>query len=319
MTDEVKKGSEDKKKMKLLAINKYFLLDSSTSNMTSALAYPSTESDGIYFWSRILERFGLIYLCTPKKSRAPDAYFAKRSELDESARKLIREGLETGNLHASLLDRGIVLGVEFESKASYAKKHFEKGGRERISLICCNDNDWVDAPVPIWSLHDHLVTLEESEPPESEPLIEKPVKDMKTEPVDDEPYAIDIGEYRRLKNSINENQCLVLMAFLFSDIREVPAEEPTKLELRSSKIKDYANRIAEANSKPLIEDIGGVLTAFTQEGAKKDLGILKKGGRAGKRDSNYYLPIKYKPYIKQLASEYYLQWQSIAVTSKDAS
>lgn len=300
--------------MKFRNIKKYVLLDISTSDMTSALAYPVTESDGIYFWSRLLERFGLIYLCTPKHGLAPDAYFAIRSKLDERACRLIREGLETGNLDPLLLDKGIVLGVEFESKASHATKHFDNviDGREHISLICCNENDWSgEPPVPIWSLHDHLGILKEPESPEAEPTIVKPMNGIPTEPPDDEEYTTNEEEYERINKSIkSERQCFVLMAFLFPGIRKVQAEEGYRLELNSEVIKDYANKIAARNSKEPIKDVGGVLTAFTQEGAKRKMKLLIKGDRAG-RGCNYYLPVRYKPYIERCASVRYLEWKDI--------
>ena len=72
------------------------------------------------------------------------------------------------------------------------------------------------------------------------------------------------------------------MAFLFPGIRKVQAEEGYRLELNSEVIKDYANKIAARNSKEPIKDVGGVLTAFTQEGAKRKMKRLIKADRAGR-------------------------------------
>lgn len=285
-------------KMKFRTIREYALLDTSTFNMTSAFAYPETEKDGMYFWFHLLDRFGLVYVCTPRKERAPDAYFAYRSKLDGRVRRLLREGLEAGELDPALLDEGIALGIEFESKASYAKKHFETDGIEHISVICCNENDWKDAPVPVWSLQDHLGVLEESEAQETELLDPNALTGSEIAPFDNE-------EYRKICRSLTSDaQRLILMAFL---IKGKPTKTGDELVLFAPSIKNIANQIAENNDLPEIRDIGGVLTAFTQAGFKKDIGLLRKGrvvrGDQHRPASMYYLPVRFVPYVRRIASD----------------
>jgi len=298
-------------------IREHVLLDSATAEATSALAYPVTEAEGVYFWSRLLEQFGLVFLCTPSKSIAPDAYFVKRSMLTDVQRERIAACLEAGQLDPSLLADGIVEGVEFESKASYAKKHFEGEGRAVISLICCIENDWPDVPVPVWALQDHLSIFEEA--PVPSPAEPSPAGAVS---VDGKPRDLEIpldqDELDRIQHALRtDGQRLALLAFLHPDARRPETKEGTDLALHAKHIKEYANNIATENDLPIIRFFGGVLTAFTQEGEKKSIGLLRKGRRLSKEGSEYSLKASFLPYIRRIKAQ--LEWSWTAVDDSQES
>ena len=105
-------------------LHKHRLLKCAVAKSLGCFAYPVSEADGVHLWSLLLPHLGLTYLCSPKHNRAPDAYWAVASMLTKQRRQLIREGLRKGAFDQSLLDEGAILGIEFESKASHATKHF---------------------------------------------------------------------------------------------------------------------------------------------------------------------------------------------------
>lgn len=70
-----------------------------------------------------------------------------------------------------------------------------------------------------------------------------------------------------------DRQRLALLAFLHPDARRRETEEGTVLTLHARHIREYANSIATENGFPVIKDIGGVLTAFTQGGKRKAWGF----------------------------------------------
>jgi len=298
--------------LKFRKINEHLLLDSATADSLSAIAYPISEAEGIYFWSRILERFGLVFVCAPAKQIAPDAYFAVRSRLAEPMVDAIEEGLRNGSLPDWLIDDDVVVGVEFESKASYAKKHFENDGAQHITLICCIDNDWSDAPVPVWSLQDHLAVHVDEEVSD-EPVVEATEGPAVTAEKDDQPEdSYDAESYAEFEASLNsDGQRLAVLAYTHSAAKSVEIKGEKKMLLPASAIKEYANAIAQHNEIEEIKDIGGIITAFTQEGTKKSLGILTKGARVGK-GSNYYLDKSFVPLLKPLlhANGWKLPWGS---------
>ena len=267
-------------------LHKHHLLNRAVAEDLRAFAYPVSESEGLYYWSILLPRLGLAYLCSPKQNRAPDAYWTVTSRLTAQNRRLIRKGLRRGNFDQSLFDNGIVLGVEYESRASHAKKHFLTDGSEYISMLLCLVNDWKSAPVPVWCLKDFL----EGQHPSPFALTE--------------PVAFDDGNFGSLSSHIvSDAQRFVLLAFLCPESRQVSTAE---WRLHASTIKRHANRIAFLNGCDTIKDIGGALTGFTQPGLKKELGLLRKGEKAGSngcRGSNYYLAAKFHPCLRKLAED----------------
>jgi hypothetical protein len=269
-------------------LHKHRLLNRAVSETFFACAYPVSEAEGLHFWSILLPRLGLTYLCSPGRNRAPDAYWAVTSKLTALNRRLIRKGLRKGVFDQSLFDDGVVLGIEFESRASYAKKHFLADGEKHISQICCNDNDWRCAPVPVWCLRDFLG---------GQQTVVAPI----------EPVAFDGHNFDALSKSIESDaQRFVLLAFLSPDSRQVASAE---WRLHASAIKRRANQIAVLNGYDRIKDIGGALTGFTQPGLKKDMQIIRKGERARYnrcRGSNYYLA-KFRACLPRLAEVAHLQ------------
>ena len=127
-------------------LHKHRLLRRAVAKTLGCFAYPVTEAEGAHIWSILLPHLGLTYVCSPKHNRAPDAYWAVTSMLTKERRQLIRGGLRKGAFDQSLLDEGAVLGIEFESKASHATKHFLADGADHISLVCCNVNDCKTLP-----------------------------------------------------------------------------------------------------------------------------------------------------------------------------
>jgi hypothetical protein len=159
-------SNDGKRPIRGRELHKHRLLNRAVAEDFRALAYPVSEAEGLHFWSILLPRLRLTYLCSPGRNRAPDAYWASTSKLTKQSRRLIRKGLRTGAFDQSLFDEGVVLGIEFESKASHAKKHFLADGAdgvEHISLVCCNDNDCKNLPVPVWCLRD-LLGVQNSSP-----------------------------------------------------------------------------------------------------------------------------------------------------------
>jgi hypothetical protein len=131
-------------------LGKHRLLKREVGKSLGCFAYPVSEVEGVHLWAILLPHHGLTFLCAPKDNRHPDEYWAVTSKLTKQHRKLIREGLRKGSFDQSLFDEGVVLGIEFESRAYYAKKHFEADGAKNISLVCCNVNDCKTLPVPVW-------------------------------------------------------------------------------------------------------------------------------------------------------------------------
>ncbi len=273
-------------------LHKHHLLNRAVSETLFAVSYPVSEAEGLHYWSILLPRLGLTYLCTPGRSRAPDAYWAVTSKLTTQNRRLIRNGLRRGRFDQSLFDDKIVLGIEFESKASHAKKHFLADGAEHISLLCANVNDWKNAPVPVWCLRDVLGVQQSSSL------------------VLPEPIAFDNRNFKALFSNIESDaQRFVLLAFLAPESQRLSTGEQ---RLHASAIKRYANAIAILNRYDRIRDIGGALTGFTQPGIKKDLGLLRKGerARAGSskcRGSNYYLSARVHSGLRKLAEDAHLR------------
>ena len=183
-----------------------------------------------------------------------------------------------------------MLGIEYESKASHAKKHFLTDGVEHISLVCCNVNDWKSAPVPVWCLRDFL------EGQASSPI-------ALTEPV-----AFDDGNLNALSSNLESDaQRFVLLAFLSPESRQVSSGER---RLHASTIKRCANQIAALNGYDNIRNIGGALTGFTQPGLKKDLGLVRKGEKGGSRrcrGSHYYLAARFYACLRKLAEDAHLR------------
>ena len=282
-------SSDGKRPIHARELHKHRLLNRAMAEDFHAFAYPVSEAEGLHFWSRLLPRLGLEYLCSPGRNRAPDAYWAVTSKLTTQNRRRIRKGLRKGGFDQSLFDDGVVLGIEFESKASYAKKHFLADGTEHISLVCCNDNDCKTLPVPVWCLRD-LLAVQNSSP------IALP-----------EPTAFDDRNFAALSSNIESDaQRFVLLAFLAPESRQVPTGER---RLHASIIRHRANQIAALNGYAAIKDIGGALTGFTQPGLKKDLGLLRKGEKAGSsrcRGSNYYLAAKFYSCLRKLAQDTHL-------------
>ena len=253
-----------------------------------ALAYPVSEAEGLHFWSMLLPRLGLTYLCSPGRNRAPDAYWAVTSRLTKQNRREIRHGLRSGAFAQSLFDEGVVLGIEYESKASHGKKHFAGDGATHISLILCTVDDWSTAPVPVRCLRDFLGV--------------RPPAFVPTEP------AFDNESFHALAANIeSDTQRFVLLAFLSPESRQIPSGERG---LHASVIKRLANEIGALNGYDAIMDIGGALTGFTQPGLKKDLGLLRKGEKAGShgcRGRNYYLGARFNPrHLRKLAEDAHL-------------
>ena len=186
----------------------------------------------------------------------------------------------------SLFDQGVVLGIEFESKASHAKTHFLADGADHIALVCCNVNDCKTLPVPVWCLREILADRQSL--PSTIP----------------EPPAPSNRDFDTLFKTLNSDaQRFVLLAFLSPDARQVASGE---WKLHSCTLKDFANQIALLNGHDSIRDIGGVLTGFTQPGLKKDVGLLRKGEKAGShrhRGSNYYLAAKFHRWLRKMAAE----------------
>lgn len=298
--------------MKARSIREHPILSATTCEATSALAYPSTEADAVYFWHRLMDRFGLIFLCTPAQSIAPDAYFANRGMLTGKTREKIAQGLEAGQIDPALIASGAVVAVEFESRASNAKSHFEKDGGLFISLLCCIENDWPDSPVPVWALEDHLDILRGGE---AIPLgsVMPTVGGSKMSDGGDEMLDQDIVEqFDRVLRS--NAQRLALIAFLHPSARAASGSEGPERVLHAKEVRKLMNAISVENGMDEIKDVGGVLTAFTQEGEKKALGLLRKGVQAikdGKRGSEYHLPARFLPYVHHMRRRLGLRWSAI--------
>ena len=240
----------------------------------------------MHVWSILLPHLGLTYLSSPKHNRAPDAYWAVTSMLTKQRRQLIRESLRKGVLDPSLLEQQIVLGIEFESKASHATKHFLADGADHISLVCCNVNDCKTLPVPVWCLREILADRQSL--PSTFP---KP------------PTPCDRDLDALSKSIESDAQRFILLAFLSPDARQVASGE---WRLHACGLKHFANQIAALNGHDGIREIGGVLTGFTQPGLKKDLGLLRKGEKAGSnghRGRNYYLAAKVRRWLLKMAAE----------------
>jgi hypothetical protein len=267
-------------------INKYRLLKRAVAKSLGCFAYPVSEADGVHVWSILLPHLGLTYLSSPRHSRAPDAYWAVTSKLKKQQRNLIREGLRKGVLDQSLFDQGVVLGIEFESRASNAKKHFETDGADHISLVCCNENDCKSLPVPVWCLRDVLADRQSL--PQTLP----------------QPPGFGDRDLDTLsKNIKSDAQRFVLLAFLSPESRQVARGE---WRLHTSALKRCVLEIALRNGHEGIRDMnmGGVLTGFTQPGLKKDLGFLRMGEQAGSkrcRGRNYYLAARYHRHLLKMA------------------
>jgi hypothetical protein len=267
-------------------LHKHRLLKRVVAKSLRCFAYPVSEAEGVHFWSILLPHLGLTYLCSPRHNRAPDAYWAVTSKLTKQRRKLIREGLRKGALDQSLFDEGVVLGIEFESKASHAKKHFLADGADHISLVCCNVNDCKILPVPVWCLRD--ICADQRSLPPAFP----------------EPTAFGSRDLAALsKNIESDAQRFVLLAFLSPESRQVAGGE---WRLHASVIKRCANQIALLNGFDGIRDIGGVLTGFTQPGLKRDLKLLRKGEKAGSnkcRGCNYYMAARFHRWLRKMAEQ----------------
>jgi hypothetical protein len=206
--------------------------------------------------------------------------------LTAANRHLIRKGLRTGEFDQSLFDA--IIGVEYESKASHAKKHFlPDAATKHISVICCNENDWTSAPVEVWCLQDFLV-------------VQRPRASLSTKLP--EHAIVDDGNHDALSSAIESDaQRFVLLAFLSPQSQPIPTGER---KLHASTIKHLANLIAVRNLRDPIKDIGGVLTGFTQPGSKRDMGLLRKGEKtiaSGTRGRNYYLAATFYPWLRSLA------------------
>ena len=255
-----------------------------------AFAFPASEAEGLHLWSVLLPRLGLTYLSSPRHNRAPNQYWAVTAKLTKQRRQLIRAGLRKGAFDQSLFDQGVVLGIEFESKASHAKKHFLADGADHISFVCCNVNDCKTLPVPVWCLRDILT--DQHSLPSAFP----------------KPPASSDGDLDAMSKSIESDaQRFVLIAFLAPEARQVASGQ---WRLHASVIKRCANQIAVLNGHSGIPNIGGVLTGFTQPGLKKDLGFLRKGEKAGSngcRGRNYYLAAKSHRWLPKMAEEANIQ------------
>ncbi len=259
-------------------LHKHRLLKRAVAKSLGCFAYPVSEADGVHFWSILLPHLGLTYLSSPRHSRAPDAYWAVTSKLKKQQRNLIREGLRRGAFDQSLFDQGVVLGIEFESRASHATKHFQTDGADHISLVCCNENDCKTLPVPVWCLQDILA--DQRSLPSTFPKL---------------PTPCDRDLDALAKSLESDLQRFALLAFLSPDTRQVASSE---WKLHAFWLKHFANQIAALNGHDGIRDIGGVITGFTQPGLKKDLGLLRKGEKSrsnGHRGRNYYLAAKGAP------------------------
>ena len=49
-------------------LHKHRLLNRVVAEDFRAIAYPVSESEGLYFWSILLPRLGLTYLCSPRQN-----------------------------------------------------------------------------------------------------------------------------------------------------------------------------------------------------------------------------------------------------------
>ncbi len=120
-------------------IHKHLLLNHASSKDFRAFAYPASEAEGIHFWSLLLPRLGLEYLCSPRKPSSPGRVLGRGLKVDRREPASSPQRTSHGRIRPIAVRQGIILGVEYESKASHAKKHFlADGATKYISLICCN-------------------------------------------------------------------------------------------------------------------------------------------------------------------------------------
>ncbi len=247
--------------------------------------FQNRKPRSLHFWPQFLPKLGLKYLCGPLQNRAPDSYWAVSSKLTEQHWRLIKEGLLNENFDQSLLAEGRVLAIEYESKASYANKHFENGGAGYVSHIGAIYDDWPGSPVPVLCLGDYLLHGE--------------LPKLQFVGHASEPNGFDDNVFKAFSSAIqSEAQRFVMLAFLSPKAQLVCSGE---LRLPAGDIKDFANQVADLNGRLRIADVGGVLSSFTQAGWKKDLRLLRQGEKAGRRGCNYYLAKEYLRYLRKLA------------------
>ena len=99
-----------------------------------------------------------------------------------------------------------------------------------------------------------------------------------------------------------DHQRLALLTFLHTTAKS----DGNDIIQDSQTIKKFANIMAQENNLKPIQDIGGVLTGFTQDGEKKNLGLLRKG-RPVAGGSNYSMNAEWLPYLRRVQQG--LKWE----------